>query len=144
MMMQCASFFIDELLWMVAWGSYQLSFGLIFTWLLFILMGRMRALQALCLTVGSYAFAIVAFFGVVSCLFINYFQWKFIGGDRPNVFNPLDASLLLGGILSVFQGVFYLIINYWRPFFVTHFFILSLISNVGAAILGSYFIRLTL
>jgi hypothetical protein len=143
MMTKIASFFVNELLWMVAWGSYQLSFGLVFSWLLFMLMGRMRALQSLCLTMGSYAFAIVTFFGIVSCLFVNYFQWKFIGGDRPNVFNPLDASLLLGGILSVLQSVFFLLINYWRPFFVTHFFILSLISNIAAAVLASFFIRLT-
>ena len=144
MMMKIADFCVNELLWLVAWGSYQLSFGLIFTWLLFILMGRLRALQALCLTVGSYAFAIVTFFGIVSCLFINYFQWKYIGGTRPNVLNPLDTSLFLGGILSLLQAVFYLSINYWRPFFVLHFFILSLISNIAAAVCASYFIRLTL
>lgn len=144
MIMRVVTFFVDELLWMMTWGSYQLMLGLIFTWFMFILMGRMRMMPALVLTVGSYAFAIVSYVAFVSVLLINFFQWKFVGGGAPNVYSPLDASLLLGGILSVLQLFFYLIINYWRPFFVTHFFILSLISNLAAAFCGSFFIKLTL
>src|SRR5438477_5897770 len=112
MLMKCVTFFVDELLWMMTWGWYQLALGLIITWFMFILMGRMRLMHALFLTVGSYAFAIVVYFGFVTCLLINFFQWKFLGGGVPNVYNPLDASLLLGGILSVMQGLFYCIINY--------------------------------
>jgi len=143
MLMRCVTFFVDELLWLVAWGSYQLTLGVVFTWFLFILMGRMRLFSALLLTLGSYAFAILTYFGVVSVLVINFFQWKFIGGGVPNVYNPLDASLFLGGILSVLQLLFYMIINYWRPFHVVHFFVLSLISNLVAAGFGSFFIRVT-
>jgi len=143
MLMRCVGFFVDELLWMMTWGWYQLTLGLIFTWFTFILLGRMRLMQALALTVGSYAFAIVTYFGFVSCLLIHFFQWKFIGGGAPNVYSPLDASLILGGILSVLQCFFYCIINYWRPFFVTHFFILSLMSNLLAAFCASFFIKLT-
>jgi hypothetical protein len=143
MLMRCVTFFVDELLWMMTWGWYQLTLGLIFTWFIFILMGRMRLMHALFLTVGSYAFAIVTYFGFTACLLINFFQWKFIGGGAPNVYNPLDASLILGGILSVLQGLFYCIINYWRPFFVTHFFVLSLISNLLAAFCASFFLKFT-
>ena len=141
--MRGVTFFVDELLWMIAWGSYQLTLGIIFTWFLFILMGRMRLFSALLLTLGSYAFAILTYFVFVSSLLINFFQWKFIGGGVPDVFNPLDASLFLGGILSVLQLFFYMIINYWRPFPVVHFFVLSLISNLVAAGCGSFFIRVT-
>lgn len=142
MLMRAVTFFVDELLWMMTWGWYQLALGLVFSWFMFILMGRMRLLQALFLTIGSYAFAIVTYFAFVSCLLINFFQWKFIGGGVPNVYNPLDASLMLGGILSVFQGLFYCIINYWRPFFVTHFFVLSLASNLLAALCASLFVKI--
>lgn len=144
MLMKTVTFFVDELLWMVTWGWYQLSLGILFTWVLFVLMGRLQLLPALLLTVGSYAFAVISYFGIVSYLFINFFQWKFVGGGVPNVSSPLDASLALGGILSVMQYFFYLIINYWRPFFVTHFFILSLISNLAAAFCASFIIKLTL
>lgn len=143
MLMRCVTFYVDELLWMMTWGWYQLTLGLVFTWFIFILMGRMRLMPALFLTIGSYAFAIVTYFGFVACLLINFFQWKFIGGGVPNVYSPLDASLILGGILSVLQCLFYSIINYWRPFFVVHFFILSLVSNLLAAFCASFFIRLT-
>ncbi len=141
--MRCVTFFVDELLWMMTWGWYQIALGIVFTWFMFILMGRMRLMSALILTLGSYAFAVVTYFGFVSCLLINFFQWKFIGGSTPDVYNSLDASLLLGGILSVMQALFYCIINYWRPFFITHFFILSLISNLLAALCASFFIKLT-
>jgi hypothetical protein len=137
------TFFVDELLWMMTWGSYQLTLGLIFTWFLFMLMGRLRMLPALFLTVGSYAFAIVVYFAFVSILLINFFEWKFIGGSTPNVYNALDAALILGGILSVLQWLFYMIISIWRSFPVVHFFILSLISNLLAAGCASFFIRVT-
>ncbi|SRR6266404_6123063 len=143
MIMRCVTFFVDELLWMMTWGSYQLTLGVIFTWFMFILMGRLRLFPALLLTFGSYAFAVLTYFVSVSCLLIHFFQWKFIGGGVPNVYNPLDASLILGGILSVLQLLFYLIINYWRPFPVVHFFVLSLISNLAAAACGSFLIRIT-
>jgi hypothetical protein len=141
--MRVVTFFVDELLWMMTWGSYQLTLGLIFTWFLFMLMGRLRMLPALFLTVGSYAFAIVVYFAFVSILLINFFEWKFVGGNMPDVYNALDASLILGGILSVLQCLFYLIINIWRPFPVVHFFILSLISNLLAAGAASFFIKIT-
>lgn len=143
MIMRCVTFFVDELLWMMTWGSYQLTLGIIFTWFMFILMGRLRLFAALLLTLGSYGFAIITYFLFVSCLLIQFFQWKFIGGSAPNVYNPLDASLILGGILSVLQLFFYLIIHYWRPFPVVHFFVLSLISNLAAAACGSFLIRVT-
>lgn len=143
MIMRCVTFFVDELLWMMTWGSYQLTLGVILTWFMFILMGRLRLFPALLLTFGSYAFAILTYFIFVSCLLVHFFQWKFIGGGVPNVYNPLDASLFLGGILSVLQLFFYMIINYWRPFPVVHFFVLSLISNLVAAGCGSLLIRVT-
>ncbi len=143
MLMRVVTFFVDELLWMMTWGSYQLTLGLIFSWFFFMLMGRLRMLPALFLVVGSYAFSIVVYFAFVSILLINFFEWKFIGGSTPNVYNALDASLILGGILSVLQCLFYLIISFWRTFPVVHFFILSLVSNLLAAGAASFFIKIT-
>lgn len=142
--MRCVTFFVDELLWMIAWGWYQLAFGVVISWFMFMLMGRMRFFPALFLTIGSYAFAIVVYFVFVSCLLINFFQWKFIGGGVPNVYSPLEASLILGGILALLQLLFYTIINYWRSFFIFHFFMLSLVSNLVAAYCASFFIKFIL
>jgi hypothetical protein len=143
MLMRMVTFFVDELLWMMTWGSYQLTLGLIFSWFFFMLMGRLRMLPALFLTVGSYAFAIVLYFVFVSVLLINFFEWKFIGGGMPSVYNALDAALILGGILSVLQCLFFAIISCWRSFPVVHFFILSLVSNLLAAGCASFFIKIT-
>ncbi len=143
MLMRMVTFFVDELLWMMTWGSYQLTLGLIFSWFFFMLMGRLRMLPALFLTIGSYAFSIVLYFVFVSVLLINFFEWKFIGGGMPSVYNALDAALILGGILSVLQCLFFAIISFWRQFPVVHFFILSLISNLLAAGCASFFIKIT-
>jgi hypothetical protein len=143
MLMRVVTFFVDELLWMMTWGSYQLTLGLIFSWFFFMLMGRLRMLPALFLTVGSYAFAILVYFVFVAILLINFFELKFLGGSMPSVYNALDAALILGGILSVLQCLFFAIISYWRPFPVVHFFILALISNLLAAGAASFFIKIT-
>jgi len=144
MLMQCVDFFIDELIWMVAWGWYQLIFGIIISWLMFIFLGRMRFLPALFFVLSSYMFAVVIYFGFVSCILINFFEWKFVPGQLPNVYSPLDASLILGSILSVLQLFFYVIVNYWRPLLIINFFMLSLISNLLAAYCSSFFIKFIL
>lgn len=143
MVVKYVTFFVDELLWMLTWGWYQLAIALIITWFMFILMGRMNFIAALFLTIGSYIFAVLAYFVFVSCLLINFFQWKFVTHSTQNVYNPLDACLALGGILSLLQGLFYCIINYFRSFFIIHFFVLSLMSNLLAAICASFFIKLS-
>lgn len=144
MIMRTVSFLVDELLWMLTWGWYQLSLGLIFSWLLFVCFGRMRAIPAAVLVIGSYAFAIFVYFAFVAGLFVHFFQWKFIAGETPKVFSPLDAALILGGIYSTLQFVFYSIISYWRPLPVARFFVLSLISNLAAAFFASFFIKILL
>ncbi|HSC25568.1 MAG TPA: hypothetical protein VLB80_05140 [Candidatus Babeliales bacterium] len=143
MIIRCSNFFVDEFLWMLTWGWYQLTLGLIFTWFIFILMGRMRLLSAFVLTISSYAFAITAYFGLVFCFIINFFQWEFVSGGIPNVYSPFYASLIFAVILSVMQYFFYCIIGYWKIFFASQFFILSLVSNILAALCSSYFIKLT-
>lgn len=138
------NFFVDELLWMLTWGWYQLSLSFIFSWMLFVFIGRIRTMPAIFLVTGSYAFAIFTYFIFVAGLFIYFFQWRFVGGELPNVLNPLDASLFLGGIYAVLQSVFFLIINRWHRLSVSKFFILSLISNLSAAFFASFFIKIVL
>lgn len=141
--MRGVTFFVDELLWLMTWGWYQLALGVVFTWFIFILMGRMKLLPALLLTIGSYAFAIFGYFIFVSCLLINFFQWKFLAGGQPDVYSVVNASLILACIVSLFQCLSYCLIKYNRPFYVMYFFVLSLISNVLAALCSSFFIKLT-
>jgi len=126
---------------MMTWGWYQITLGMIISWFMFMLVGRMRIFPALILTLGSYAFAILIYFVFTGYLLINFFQWKFIGGSTPNVYNSFDASLMLAGILSVLQYGFYIIISYCRAFYAIHFFVLSLVSNIVAALCSSFFIK---
>jgi hypothetical protein len=141
--MHGVTFFVDELLWLMTWGWYQLALGVVFTWFMFVLMGRMKLLSALLLTIGSYAFAIFIYFIFVTCILINFFQWKFLAGGQPDVYSAFNASLILACILSVFQCLSYCLIKYNRPFDVIYFFALSLISNILAALCSSFFIKLT-
>lgn len=143
MVIKCVNFCIDELLWMLAWGWYQLALGILLTWLAYIFCGKIRMLPAFILALGAYGFSIFFYFSFVAGLFIHYFQLSFVGGDMPHVYSPLQASLILGIIYSVLQLFFYSIINCWRTFPVMYFFLLSLICNICAALLASSFIKIT-
>ena len=141
MIAYCVSFCVDELLWMLSWGWYQLALGICFMWLLYVFIGRMKMIPALVLTLGAYAFAMVVYFSFVAGFFVNYLQWQFVAGGTPRVFGPLYASLFLGLIYSVLQLLFYFIISYWRNIFVARLFVFSLLSNIAAALVASCFIK---
>ena len=143
MVTQCVNFCVDELLWMLTWGWYQLAFGVFFIWLIFMFIGRLKMIPALALALGSYAFSIVVYFSCVGGLFVHYFQLQFVPGEIPQVYGALHASLLLGLIYSFLQFFFYCIIRYWHRLPVISFFIASLIGNTFAALLASLFIKIT-
>jgi len=141
MVQKCITFCVDEFLWMLSWGWYQLLFGICFMWFLSVFIGRMKTIQALLLTLAAYAFAILIYFVFVAGFLINYFQWQFVAGEMPLVFSPLYASLFLGLIYSVLQLLFYWIFSYWRSIPIIQLFIFSLLSNIGAAIAASCLIK---
>ena len=143
MIVNCLNFCIDELLWMLAWGWYQLAFGILFTWLAYVFFGKIKMLPAFILVLGAYGFSIVIYFSCVAGLFVNYFQMSFVAGGMPHVYGPLQASLMLGMIYSILQLFFYCIINYWRKLSVVYFFLLSLVCNTLAALLAASFIKIT-
>lgn len=142
MVIKCVNFCIDELLWMLAWGWYQLALGILLTWLAYVFCGKIRALPAFILALGAYGFSVFFYFSFVAGLFVHYFQLSFVAGSMPHVYSPLYASLLLGIIYSVLQLFFYCIINYWRKLSVMYFFVLSLLCNICAALLASSFINI--
>lgn len=143
MMTECISFCVDELLWMLAWGWYQLAFGVLLSWLAYIFLGHIKMMPAMILALSSYAFAMFVYFAFVSGLFVHHFQWKFMAGNAPRIYSPLYASLILSMIYSVLQLFFYCIINYWRKMSLFFFFVISLVCNVLAALLASSFIKIT-
>ena len=141
MKIDCVTFCVDELLWMLSWGWYQLAFGIFFLWFLCTFIMRMKMISALALTLGSYAFAMFCYIAFVAGVFIHYLQWKFVAGQAPHVFSPLYASLFLGLIYSVLQLIFYYALCYWRNIMVLRLFVLSLLSNSMAALVASCFIK---
>ncbi len=136
-----ARFFVDELLWMLSWGWYQLIFGIIFMWSLHMMIRRMKTVSALVLTISSYAFSMFVYVMCVAGIFINYFQWEFIAERTPQVYNPLYASFFLGLIYSFLQLLFYFLLSFWRNTPVVRLFIISLLSNIAAALIASCFIK---
>ena len=142
MVQKCITFCVDEFLWMLSWGWYQLLFGICFMWFLSVFIGRMKTIPALVLTLGSYAFAMFIYFTFVAGLFVHYFQWQFVAGGMPRVFSPLYASLFLGLIYSFLQLIFYCILSYWRKVFIMRLFVFSLLSNSAAALTASCFIKI--
>src|SRR5579871_2177972 len=141
MIIDCVGFCVDELLWMLSWGWYQLFFGICFFWSFCTFVMRMKMGPALVLTLGSYAFAMFVYFACVAGLFITYFQWQFIAGNVPNVYTPLSAALFLGVIYSTLQLLFFWLITHWCQRSVMQLFIYSVVSNGLGALLASYFIK---
>lgn len=138
---KCVSFCVDEFLWMLSWGWYQLFFGICFLTFLLVFIDRMKIISAFVLTIGAYAFAMLIYFSFVSELFVNYFQWKFVAGGMPRVFTPFYASLFLGLIYSLEQLLFFYIVHWWRPINVTRLFVCALLSNSGAALVACCFMK---
>ena len=143
MMTECISFCVDQLLWMLAWGWYQLVFGVLLSWIAYMFLGRIKMMSALILALSSYAFAMFVYFAFVAGICVHYFQWKFAVGSAPRVYSPLYASLILSVIYSILQLFFYCIINYWRKMSLFFFFVISLVCNIIAALLASSFIKIS-
>jgi len=62
MLINCIGFCINELLWMLSWGWYQLAFGLVSLWFLYVFVGRIRMIPAMVLACGAYGFSIFVYF----------------------------------------------------------------------------------
>lgn len=143
MLINCAGMCVNELLWMLSWGWHQLVLGIIFSWLLYVFVGKMRMIPALVLVLGAYGFAVFVYFSFVVGVVINYFQWQFVEQGVPYVYGTVYASLLLGAIYTFLQSIFFAIISYCRPFAVFMFFAFSCVANSIAALLASCFIKIT-
>lgn len=141
MITRIIDFLINELLWSLTWGKFQVSLSFILSWMLFVFIGKLRTLPAIVVTITSYLFAILTYTAFVAMLFVNFFKWRYIEGGSY-VASPVHASLSLGIIYSVLQGLFYLIISKRYRFSALLFFFLSLVSNIVSALIASYFIQL--
>lgn len=138
------SLLIDEMLWILTWGWYQLILSILITWILFVCVGRIKTLKALVITTTSYVCAITVYFLIVAGLFIAYFQWKFVPGNSPSVLNAPAASFTLGLIYSVLQTIFFYSIDKWNRFSYARLSLLALVSNMTAAFISSLFVSFVL
>src|SRR5439155_14702800 len=103
-------------------GWYQISLGLLFTWILLIYLGHMRSLPALILTITSYWSAFVVY-----TLFIVLVSTYMVQGNY--VTERAMSSTVIAGILAftftLLQGLFFQLINqwyhlnFWQLFFIT-------------------------
>jgi len=134
-------FFINELLWMLGWGWYQLLCSVLFLWIAYIFIARIRTFNALLFAIASTVFAGIIYFCLVAGIFVYFFQWRFMN-PRVDVYTPLYASLFLGFIFSVLQLLFYIFINALRRIPIFLLFFISIISNSAAALFASCFIKI--
>jgi len=145
MLTRTISILIDELLWILTWGWWQLVMSIILSWKLFVFIGRMKTVRALLLITASYSFALITYFLVVAGLFITYFKWRFIPGNAPSVLNPATASCMLGIIYSLLQTIFFCIIKKgWGHISISRLGLLSFVSNMTVAFISSLFVGFTL
>lgn len=145
MMTRIVGILIDELLWILTWGWWQLCASISFTWMVFVFAGRIKSIRALLLTIASYSFALITYCLIVASLFISYFKWKFIPGNATSVLNPSTAACLLGIIYTFLQMIFFYIIKKgWKHILVPRLTLLSFVSNMTAAFFSSLFVSFSL
>lgn len=135
------SFLRDEWLWSMTWGWYQISLGLLFTWILLMYHSRMKSLPALILTVTSYWSAFVIY-----TLFIIVGLSQLIKTEHMpvQVVNNLTISLGLAFIFTLIQAFFFKIINRWYRLKLTRVIWVTLLGNIFAALTATYFMRFAL
>ncbi len=135
-------FLLDEWLWNMTWGWHQIVLSLIFMWMLLVFIGWMRSIPALLLTITSYLFAYLVFSGFVVGTVIYFFEWKYITQATEYVpLNVMSASIWLGVIYSMLQGSFFFIVNKWYRLALVRVLLITVMSNIGAALLAAFFIN---
>jgi hypothetical protein len=135
------TFFLDGWLWSMTWGWYQLSLGLLFTWLLLIYISRIKSLPALILTITSYwsAFAVYTLFVALISTYIvqgDYVPEKAIGSTM--------IAVTLAIVFTLLQGVFFQLINQWYHLNFWQVLSITFIGNSMAALFVTYFMQFTL
>jgi hypothetical protein len=142
MMNYCVKVCIDQLLWILSWGWYQLLFGTLFSFISYLFLGRLKIVHAFLLSLAAYGFSLGIYLLVVAGVMITYCKVNYISEPEMCVYSPLCASLLLGLIYSFLQLLLFALINHWRKFRVVYFFGLSLLCNILAAFAASSCIKI--
>ncbi len=133
-------FLLDKWLWSITWGWYQILLAPIFMWMLMVLIGWMKGVSALVLTVTSYVFTFVIYSAFIVCLFVYFFEWEYVSHSTGYVpLNPLRASLGLAIVYSIIQSCFFCLVNRWYRLALIRILLITVMSNIGAALLATFF-----
>lgn len=136
------SFFLflrDEWLWSMTWGWYQISFGLLCTWFLFVYTNRLKSLPALLLTATSYWSAFVIYTLFILLISHVIIQIDYVPGQT--VINSMHVSFFLGIIFTILQTFFFQITNQWYHLKMKQVIAITFLGNSIAAFFVTYCMR---
>ncbi len=137
-------FLLDKWLWSVTWGWNQIILGLILMWMSLVFFGRKGSVAALILTISSFLFAFVVYSALIVGIFIYLFEWKFVAlTEEYVVLNVLSASVWLGIIYSILQGIFFFILSKWYRLVLLRIFFITIFSNISSALLAAFIINVS-
>ncbi len=135
-------FLLDKWLWSVTWGWHQIILCLILMWMSLVFFGRKGSVAALILTISSFLFAFVVYSALIVGIFIYLFEWKFVAlTEEYVVLNVLSASIWLGIIYSILQGIFFFILSKWYRLVLLRIFLITIFSNISSALLATFIIN---
>jgi len=103
-------FLVEEWLWSITWGWYQLAFGLICSTIIFIIHRRLKSLPALIVVAASYWSAFVLYLLCVmafSCYIIYSGQYSL------DIKSSFHSIILLAIVFTLLQILFLRIVHAW-------------------------------
>jgi hypothetical protein len=132
MLIRFISFFLDEWVWNMTWGWYQIMYSMVCTWLFFCVLGKIRMIPSLCMTFLSYAMTFI----VYTIIVVGISMWDVVTVHMsPYTLSTTTALLGLGGIYSVLQSIMMYGMRRWHTIrFLRIVYIMFIGHAIGAGL----------
>ena len=137
-------FFVSTWLWGMTWGIYHIPVNVFIMIALLKFVGGFKLIPSILITFFSKVFSLLLYFLiVVFFVFIFKFQFVIPKNSDLQLINVLRECIFLGIIYSVFQSIFFLIVNKFYKLDVRFMLVVSFASNVISALLGYKFLDMS-
>ncbi|BDC34083.1 hypothetical protein Noda2021_00410 [Candidatus Dependentiae bacterium Noda2021] len=130
-------FLLSQWLWNVTWGVYHIPLNIFFMYMFLRITQDMGKLHLLALTIGANIFSAVVYSAFVVGVLIFGCGLQYLPSQCPvfTVYGSLQASLFVGAIYAVIQGVFFLLLPRRYSMYWIHALGFAIISNLMASIM---------
>ncbi len=139
-----AYFFLNTGLWAMTWGRYHIPVNIIVMLILLKFVGKFKFMPSILMAFFSKVFASALY--IVCILFLVFvIKLQFIPPENLDAgahINVLLASISLGMIYSIFQSLFFIIINKFYPLNARFTTMIVFVSNTITALIIYKFLEI--